>query len=171
MQPHEKQELIDSLTAGRRTLIEAVGGVTEDLAKHAEAGRWSILQCVEHLALAEDYLFGRILAATPHDAPLVNERRERIIREHGSSRSRPIAAPDVAVPHGHFATLAEALEAFSTSRARTVAFVENCTTDLRAQLTTHPVVTGPVNCHEMLLMMAAHPFRHASQIQEIRAAK
>lgn len=171
MQPHEKQELIDSLTAGRRTLIDAVDGVTEDLAKRAEDGRWSILQCVEHLALAEDYLFGQILAATPNDTPLVNQRRERIIREHGSSRSRPMAAPEAATPQGHFATLAEALAAFSASRARTVAFVESYTMDLRAQLTTHPVVTGPVNCHEMLLMMAVHPFRHASQIQELRAAK
>jgi hypothetical protein len=171
MQPAEKQELIDSLNAGRRALIDAVDGVTEELAKRAEAGRWSILQCVEHLALAENDLFGRILAAAPTGAPVVNERRERIIRERGASRTRPITAPDVAAPHGHYATLAEALEAFSAGRARTVAFVESCTTDLRAQLTTHPVVTGPVNCHEMLLMMAVHPFRHVSQIQEIRAAK
>jgi len=171
MQPDEKRELIEYLTAGERALMDALEGVTEELAQRAEDGRWSILQCVEHLALAEDHLFGRILAATPTGAPVVNERRERLIRERGPSRSRPVAAPDVAAPHAHYATLAEALEAFSAARARTVAFVESCNADLRAQVTTHPVVPGPVNCHEMLLFIAVHPLRHASQIQEIRAGQ
>jgi hypothetical protein len=36
-------------------------------------------------------------------------------------------------------------------------------------MTTHPLIPV-VNCYEMLLMMAAHPLRHAKQIEEIRAA-
>jgi hypothetical protein len=34
---------------------------------------------------------------------------------------------------------------------------------LRAKVAIHPVL-GRVNCYEMLLMMAAHPRRHAEQI-------
>jgi hypothetical protein len=61
-----------------------------------------------------------------------------------------------------------ALEAFLASRQRTVEFVESCQEDLRAKLTTHPII-GPVNCYEMLLMIAVHPHRHAQQIAELRA--
>lgn len=57
---------------------------------------------------------------------------------------------------------------FLDRRARTVACVESCAADLRARITTHPVI-GTVNCLEMLLMMAAHPERPARQIAEIRA--
>ena len=34
----------------------------------------------------------------------------------------------------------------------------------------HRPIIGTVNCFETLLMIAAHPLRHANQIEEIRAA-
>jgi hypothetical protein len=48
--------------------------------------------------------------------------------------------------------------------------VEGFSDDLRFWLTDHPLIPGPVNCYEILLMMSVHPVRHAEQIAEIRAA-
>lgn len=61
-------------------------------------------------------------------------------------------------------------EHFLASRESTIQFAANCTEDLRSKLTTHPLL-GTVNCYETLLLMAAHPLRHAKQIQEIKAAR
>lgn len=168
MEPHEKQEMVAALAAGRQALVDALDGVTEEAAARSPGpDRWSIRQCVEHVAIAESYLFDQIETATAAEAPMANPRREALIRERGADRNRRLPAPAAGVPTGRFAGVADALRAFLDCRSRTISFVENCAADLRARITTHPII-GTVNCQEMLLMMAAHPERHARQIAEIR---
>jgi hypothetical protein len=89
--------------------------------------------------------------------------------ERAADRSRPVAAPEMAHPHRRFQSLDEALGAFHSARAGTVLFVERFDGDLRCWITDHPLIPGPVNCYEILLIIAAHPARHAKQIEEIRA--
>jgi hypothetical protein len=170
MELYEKQEILDALEKGSRELTEAVEGLSDEQAARSPGpDRWSVLQCVEHLAIAEDYLFGQIGIATRQEAPVVNLKREDAIRERGADRARRVSSPAQGVPTGRFATLSEALRHFLDSRARTIRFVRDCDADLRAQLTSHPIIPT-VNCHEMLLMIAAHPRRHADQIREVRRA-
>jgi len=170
MNEEEKLQLIESLRVGREKLINAVNGVSEQLAStRPETDRWSILECVEHLILAEDYMFGRLKVARSSSGPVINALREKAIREKGHDRTRRVNSPDVAIPSGRYATLEEARQIFLASRQRTIEFVETCTEDLRARLTDHPLI-GQVNCYETLLIMAAHPFRHSEQISEVRKA-
>jgi uncharacterized damage-inducible protein DinB len=162
--------MLADLAAGRRDLLEALRGITEDTAARSPGpGRWSVLECVEHVAVAEDLLFGNITASRAVEGAAIDERRERLIPLRGRDRSVPVEAPEAARPTGRYATLAAAVERFAAGRERTVRFVEECHDDLRARLTTHPLI-GQVNCWETLLMMAMHPLRHAAQIREIRAA-
>ena len=49
----------------------------------------------------------------------------------------------------------DAVQHFLSARERTSRFVEECGEDLRAKLTSHPIV-GTVNCYENLLIMAVH---------------
>ncbi len=170
MAPHERQEMLESLERSREALLQAVQGVTEEqAARTPAAGRWSILQCVEHVAVVEDYLLGQVVNAHQAEAPLLNEKREALIRARAADRERRVPAPELARPVGRFATLAEATQGFLQVRARTIEFVESSSSDLRCQVTSHPIL-GTVNCYENLLMIAAHPQRHAGQIAEIRAA-
>jgi DinB superfamily len=165
MEAQEKETVLADLHHGREALLAALRGVTEeDAAWHPGPGRWSVLDCVEHLAVSEDYLLSQIRAAQP--TPTRNEQREAMIATRGLDRSRPVPSPEVGLPIGRFATLTAAQHHFLESRARTIRFVEDCTQDLRSSATTHPLL-GAVNCHEMLLILAVHPHRHAQQIQEI----
>ena len=167
MELMERQEMMTWLASGRQALVDAVSGVSERLAaQRPEPERWSILECVEHVAVVEGYLLSQIETAETGET-MVNRKREALIRARATDRSRQVPAPSAAVPTGQFATLAAALEQFLESRARSIRFVEKCAADLRAQMTTHPLI-GTVNCYEMLLMMAAHPQRHAEQIREVR---
>jgi hypothetical protein len=75
----------------------------------------------------------------------------------------------VGIPTGKYGTIDQAARAFVLSREKTLRFVQSCAGDLRSMVTTHPLV-GQANCYEILLMMAAHPRRHAEQIAEIRAS-
>jgi uncharacterized damage-inducible protein DinB len=170
MDAPDKARLLADLEAGRSALIAALTGVSEDRAsRNPSPEKWSILQCVEHLAIVEDNLLSRITAAQPSDAPPMDPRRETLIVARALDRTRPRQAPEVALPTGRFPTLSAALQHFLAGRERTLRFVEQCTDDLRRRRTTHPVI-GEVTCHEVLLLIATHPLRHVQQIEEIKAA-
>lgn len=166
----ERQQMLALLEQGRAELVAALDGVSgEDAARVPGEGRWSILGCVEHLAISEDYLFSQIMAATPSEAPLRNELRETRMLERGTDRSRRIESPEEGQPKGRFPTLEAAFGHFMESRERTVAFVADCQEDLRLKATWHPIL-GTANSYEVLLSIAVHGLRHVKQIEEIKAA-
>ena len=168
MEPEERTELLHWLDRGRAAFRKAVAGVTEaDAARVPGPGQWSVLECAEHVAVVEQYLYARLLEARLDPAVEIPPGREALIRARAADRSRKVPAPQAAAPAGRYRTLAEALAAFDEARARTVVYVEGCAEDLRTRVTTHPILKM-ANCHETLLMMAAHPERHAKQIAEAR---
>jgi hypothetical protein len=161
--------LIDQLQKSRAPLIEATAGVSDaQAASQPAGGRWSILDCVEHVALAERSLLARIRDAVPAETARPSDREPRILA-NGANRSRRVVAPEGARPSGRFGSLQEALGAFQDARDRTLQFVETCATDLRACTAEHPIL-GRVTGYECMLMVIMHPIRHADQIREIRTA-
>jgi hypothetical protein len=171
MEESERLEILQELRRGRDALCNALAGVDEPLAiRRPGTGRWSILECVEHVAVAEQFLLSRLTKATRSGHSHANPAREAIMLDRGLDRTRPGESPEAARPNGRFQSVKEALSFFDAVRAETVQFVEGFSDDLRSWLTDHPLIPGPVNCREILLLMSIHLRRHAKQIEEIRAA-
>jgi len=167
----DKRELLDHLQRGRDRLAAALGGVDDETAlRKPGEGRWSVVECIEHIGLAERLLLSRLRQASPSDAAAASPAREKLILSRAPDRARAVQAPEGSRPAGRFANVSEALAAFDSERMETLRFVENFPGDPRAWLTRHPIPPAPINCYEMLLMVAMHPVRHARQIEEIRAA-
>jgi uncharacterized damage-inducible protein DinB len=133
------------------------------------SGGWSILECVEHVAVAERFLLSRLTGASLSEQPPENQAREKWLAARAADRSRPIESPEEGRPAGRFERLSEALGDFERTRTETVRFVEEFADELRFRLTDHPLIPGPVNRMEILLLVAAHPARHAKQIAQTRA--
>ncbi len=171
MDENQRQQMLTLLAEGTRAIHAAASGIDDaDAARRPANGNWSILDCLEHVAVTERALFAGIRNATKADAPQPNPEREAKIWNRALDRARFIAAPDIVVPHGNFTSAAQALLNFATARGETVHWVETFADDPHDWITTHPLVRSPVNCWEMLLMIALHPKRHAEQITQIRAA-
>ena len=170
MEDGERRVMLRLLAEGSEALRSAVAGVDDlDAARKQADGGWSVLDCLEHVAVTESALFAGIRNATPAGAPQPNPEREAKISTRALDRGRFIAAPEIVVPAGRFVTASDAFAAFQSARADTVRWVETFPGDPRSWITTHPMVRTPVNCWEMLLMIALHPKRHAQQIVTIRA--
>jgi uncharacterized damage-inducible protein DinB len=168
MKEEERLSILSSLEQGAAELDAALEGVTDKQAAQIPGvGRWSILQCVEHVGTVENVLYSLIAGAQRADAPTINAQREALILARGADRTNKRESPAAALPHGRFAMLREALEAFRASRARTIELVNANEEDLRARVAVHPLM-GLLNCHEILLLAAVHPARHAKQIEEIK---
>jgi len=160
-------------------LAHALDGLGEETAcLRPQPDSWSVLECVEHVTLAERGLLARLKETTPAGASHQDRAREARFQELALNRLRRIEAPERAIPTSRSqtlaqatlaqATLAQAYEEYRAVRSQTMRFVAEFDGDLRSWLTTHPLITRAVNCYEMLLLMALHPQRHAQQIMEIR---
>jgi hypothetical protein len=164
----DRDELLANLHAGRDEFLASLDGVTEEQAAAKPLAGWSILECAEHVAIVEEYLRRCLMEqATPTESEMSREREARIAAV-AANRGRKIQAPEVALPCGRFATLSAAVECFCLNRRRTIAYIASCQDDLRRLTMDHPMI-GAVSGQETLILMMAHPFRHARQIQEIRA--
>jgi len=164
----ERARFLRELQAGRDALGAAINGVDDELARRKPTHEsWSVLECVEHMIESERYLLTRLHAAELADEPFEKSRREEKIARLAADRTRRIDAPEQAHPKGKFESLSQALAAFDATRAEVVRWVENCPGDPRRMMTDHPLIVGPVTCAETLVMIAAHPARHAKQIEEI----
>lgn len=170
MDENERRQMLQLLSEGTQAIHASASGIDEAEAKLRPATGWSVLDCLEHVAVTERALFNGIRNATKAETPHPNPEREAKIWNRALDRARFIAAPDIVVPHGNFTSAAQALLNFATARGETVQWVETFADDPHAWITTHPMVRSPVNCWEMLLMIALHPKRHAEQIAHIRAA-
>ena len=160
----DRDRLLASLNAGRGELLAAVEGMTDEQADAKPAGGgWSALECAEHVAIGEKILL-RLLKAHSEG---VEEELSRGPEAMLASRGRKFEAPEVTRPAGRYATLGEAVGAFLDARERTVKWLESCDVDLRRRAVDHPLM-GKVSAYEFILIMAAHPARHARQIQEGR---
>jgi uncharacterized damage-inducible protein DinB len=170
MGPETRSEIVQCLEDSRRDFLEAVRGLPEAQAEaHPQAGRWSVLECVEHVTTVEERFFGRLEKASREGAPGVDKQKEADLLGRVRNRSARAEAPEPVRPSGRFGTLNEAVDAFQAARARTIQYAEKQGAELYQHAEAHPRF-GPLNGVELLIIMAGHAQRHAAQIREVRAA-
>ena len=167
----ERETALALLDRSRKTLLDAVEGVTEEQARwKPSAERWSILEYVEHLAVSDDGLVALVkhtLAAPAHTETEEERRaREQKIRETPIPRGVN-RAPERLKPAARFSSLQEAVAAFLAARERTVEYAQSTSDDLRSHFAPHPVL-GSMDCYQWLCGNARHAETHAGHIREIR---
>lgn len=169
MTDDDRRSILDQLHETLAALERELDGLTGDQLTHRSApGAWSILDCVEHLAAAEDHMLGAIAQRSKPVAVPIESREQRYYR--GSlNRSRKFSAPPGMEPVQRHASVEQALSAFEEVRRRTVDYIEQTTDDLRARSTVHPVA-GEITCRECLALLIGHPVRHLEQIRDIKAS-
>lgn len=128
---------------------------------------WSILQIAEHVATAEHGMYRGLELAIPKTTP-PDHNKDQVIRTAAPNRGNKLEAPAQSLPKGRWLTLAECLDAFQKSRARTLEMVRTAD-DLRNKMFKHPLL-GELDGYQAVLVIAAHPQRHAEQIEEIKAS-
>jgi hypothetical protein len=169
MAPQESNQILKALHDSRGEFRAAAAGLSDEQAKTSPApGRWSVIQCVEHIVLAETRFLGWLENPVADPAPPVDHQKEAKLLMGVASRETRVNAPDPVQPTGRFATLTDALEHFDAIRAKTIAFAEKQGAGLYSLAAKHAFF-GPVNGAEVMCLMAAHSRRHAAQMQEIRA--
>jgi hypothetical protein len=164
------QALIAELRASRERFLGVIADVPERLEQtRLTPESWSILECAEHIYLAEQGMFAALERRRPtENAPRTEPDTEKdaFIQKAALDRSRKLSSPDPVRPSGRFSSLAEAAKEFRQARERTIGFIENINEDLRRSTTKHPM--GIFDSYQFVMIMARHAERHALQIEEIK---
>lgn len=170
MAPQEKTEIVQNLERSRQEFLDSVAGLSESEARHRpDPDRWSVLDCVEHVAFVEERFLGWLDQAEKSGAPPADKAKESDLMARVPDRSTRAKAPDAVVPNGRFASLDEAVARFEVMRARSIQTAQDRAAELYSLAAKHPRF-GPVNGVELMIVIAGHARRHAEQIRETRAA-
>ncbi|SFD71583.1 DinB family protein [Spirosoma endophyticum] len=170
----ERSYAVDSLNATLANLKQSLDGLsTEQLTYKPTVDRWSIAECVEHIALVEKGIYKAILAgmSVPADPAKRADIRISDVDVIKAVRSRlfTLAAPAPFVPTGRFGDASYALQAFEERRQDAIDLVLNTKNDLRTHYFIHPAL-GTLDTYQAVLVMASHVERHRKQIDEIKAS-
>ena len=123
MESHEKDNIVAMLERSRSEVNAAAAGIpaAQEKASPGE-GRWSVLDCAEHIAIVEGRFLSWLETAERVETPQISKEKEAQLRERIVNRGQKAEAPDPAKPTGRFPSLAEALEHFNAARTRTIEF-------------------------------------------------
>lgn len=171
--PDERKYAVDYFTRTRERLLGDLKGLSEDqLNWRADTSRWSIYQCVEHIALAESFILsfeqgGMKGPATPEKRAEVKVTPDQIVKML-TDRSHKFQAPEPIRPVKQFADTRAAVHAFLARRDSTIDYLKTTQDDLKDHFIPGTPI-GTVDCYEMLIFLAAHSERHTLQVEEVMA--
>jgi hypothetical protein len=167
----DRDKAVQYLETTKKGVLEATKGLTPAQWNFKPApDRWSIAECMEHIASAEDYIRGIVVekvmvapAAPGRDVVKIDET----IIANVPDRTHKVQAPEPLKPTNRFGSPQAAIDHFVESRAQTEAFVKD-TPGLRDHAADSPVGTK-WDAYEFVLLIAAHSERHTKQIEEVKA--
>jgi len=167
----DRDKGVKYLEKTRDGVIASVKGLSEAQMTFKPAPeRWSVAEVLEHIATAEEYIFGmvseKIMKAPAGPAGRDLVKIDGMVLAMIPDRSVKAEAPPPLVPKNRWAP-AETLDHFVKSRANTIAYMKT-TPDLREHAVDSPL-GQPLDGYEWLLFIGAHSERHTKQILEVKA--
>jgi hypothetical protein len=170
----ERASVVALLREKHELVLAAVNGLNDEQWRfRASEDEWSPLDCVEHLAVIEEFLFGMMqgaLARSPDPAlKALAAGKDALVLQAIPARRRRVKAPEHVCPSGRWPQPLDTLEQFKAVRGRTIAFAESTDQNLRDFVFPHPFLKE-LDCYQWLLFLAVHGERHTRQLEEVKQA-
>jgi hypothetical protein len=168
----DKDKALAYLESTKKGVLDATTGLYEAQWNFKAApDKWSVAECVEHIAAAEDFIRGMAVdkvmkapAAPDRDTAKIDAGIMAMIPD----RSQKAQAPDGLKPTNRFGSPEGSLKHFVESRVATENFLKD-TPDLRAHAVDSPLGGPKLDAYEWVLFVSAHSQRHTKQIEEVKA--
>jgi hypothetical protein len=138
----------------------------------ASPEKWSIKECMYHIAISEKNLWD--MMETAMKAPANPEKRSEIkmtdeqLIKMMEDRSFKVETVELFEPKNTpHQSLDDAVSAFKEMRAEHIKHMKSTTEDMRNHVVQMPF--GWLDCYQLCLMMASHSNRHMQQMNEVKA--
>ena len=152
--------------------MDSITGLTEAQWNFKPAPNvWSIAECAEHIAVAEDF-FAALIPKLMRTPPQPEKRsqtkgKDEILLVSSRDRSQRFQAPEMLIPKRRWPAQAALMDHFRQSRDRMLDYVRTTDDDLRNHFSQHPVFKV-VDAYQFILITAGHSERHTAQLNEVK---
>jgi uncharacterized damage-inducible protein DinB len=170
----EREQALKLFQESRDNFLKSISGLSQKQWTFKPApDRWSVAEVAEHITVSESTLLGLVqsrLMQSPAD-PAKRDQvkgKDQLIITKVPDRSHKAQAPEMLRPTGRWATEAELVKTFESSRDATMNYVRTTNDDLRDHFFDHPAF-GTLDGYQWLLLIATHSTRHTEQIEEVKA--
>jgi hypothetical protein len=171
---NKERKYATSLMKDTKTdLVKSVRGLSgAQLNFKASPDKWSVKECVFHIALSEKNLWDLVEAqmkqpANPEKRSEIKMTDEQLVKMMQDRSFKVKTAESFEPKTASWKTIDEALDYFKDLRTQHIKYVRNTTEDLRNHVLKMPF--GSLDCYQVCLMMASHSNRHTQQLNEVKA--
>ena len=169
----ERKSAINLMKDTKADALKSVKGLSAaQLNFKAAPDKWSVKECMYHIAISEKNLWNLMEAtmkapANPEKRAEMKMTDEQLVKMM-EDRSFKVKTVDAFEPKNTpYKSLDEAVEAFKTRRADHIKYMKSTTEDMRNHVAQMPF--GWLDCYQLCLMVASHSNRHTQQINEVKA--
>ena len=169
----ERKVANDFLKETKKGVWDAFQGLSDAQLKFKPApDRWSVEDCLKHIAITEQMLWGMVEGglkqpATPEKRADIKAKDEDVIKNIEDRTTKVKTFAPMEPVNTPYKSAAEAWESFSKNRDKLIEYVNTTNDDLRNHVNTLPI--GSFDSYQMILFIGAHSNRHMQQINEVKA--
>jgi hypothetical protein len=165
--PGDRQRLLAHLEMTESWLASEIEGLTpEQLKFRMTPESWTVMDVVEHLAIAEVQYWDQLQKSMQQ--PPAKEKpaaTDAAILWYGIDRTTRNKTGEARVPRGKWSDVRESFAAFKKLRASMREYAAKTSEDLRSRM----LLEGNMDVYQWFLMISSHSQRHVLQIREIKA--
>ena len=169
----ERKTATSLLKDTRTDVLKSLKGLSDaQLNFKADPDRWSVKDCMYHIAITEkdlwDMLEGSMkVAPNPEKRSEIKVTDDQLIKMMEDRSTKVKTAAPFEPQNTPYKSFDEAVESFKSSRTDHIKYMKSTTEDLRNHVVQMPF--GSIDCFQLCLMMASHSNRHTQQINEVKA--
>ena len=169
----ERKFSADLMKDTKADLQNAIKGLNQtQLDYKASPDKWSVKECVYHIAISEKNLWTMLEKsikepATPEKKKDLKVTDEQVVKMIGDRTNKVKTSPAFEPQNSGYKTLEEAMNDFKASRLAHIKYIKATSEDLRNHFVQMPF--GLIDCYQLSLMIASHTNRHTQQLSEVKA--
>jgi DinB superfamily len=171
----EKSMVTKHLKMTFEGLEKSVKGLSEaQLNFRPDTGKWTIKECVYHLALSETNIWGWMQGtmaapANPEKRASIKATDEQVLagvedRSHKIKTSEPFEPKNAT-----WSNKDQALDFLDDEREKHIEYLKTSQDDFRNHVAEQGPL-GPMDAFQIILLLSQHTVRHTKQIEEIKAS-
>ena len=169
----ERKTAVSLLKETRADVLNTIKGLSEtQLNFKASPEKWSVKECMYHIAISEKNLWAIMEGAmksqaNPEKRAEIKITDEQLI-EMMEDRSSKVKTVESFEPKSTpYQYLDDAVNAFKVMRADHIKYMKSTTEDMRNHVV--QMTFGWLDCYQLCLMIASHSNRHMQQMKEVIA--
>src|SRR4030095_3526494 len=169
----ERKFAAEHMKSTKADLQDVIKGLSAaQLRYKVSADKWSVQECVYHIAISEKTLWAMLETSmkagpTPEKKKDLKVTDEQVIKMVEDRTNKVKTFPPLEPQNTPYKSLDEAMNDFKTTRATLIKYIKATSEALRNHFVQMPF--GLLDCYQLCLMISSHTNRHMQQINEVKA--